>query len=504
MPEVGNEQAQLEWVAAMLDQYGGKTPKVRLPFDQKVALAKEIAAVVAPMWGHIIRRWEVKGKWGQERPVWHGRTMTVDSQMPLEEMVGTLIHVTDHMVMQHKSRQGDRDKHLWNIAACLEGVKRWDDRFHLFGVKLPKGLDPREQGQDLDRNEAENLYDELEQQQQQGQGQGQGQDSGDLDESGDPQAGQGQGKPGQGQPGQGQPGQGQPGQGQPGQGKGQPGKGQPGAEDGTACKLEDSDFDETMMADEGMDGQDGQDGDKGQGQTGKPGQKPGPPGSQTGDQKIDAQAAQAFQNLVRVLKRRMHVGSSRRDYSAAHPSNRSELTGSGTSQGVISSLYQLPDNIRVVGDCSGSLDSNLVATIAKAIAKLQQSSRDSKIMVAFGDTELKTVGTVAEVIPQLRGGGGTDMKKVFTDAVHHPKMRGGSCWLFITDGETDTWPDQLPPNSVVLIINDKFEDDLRQVPAAVPGYGRGYPIPEHIRAHAIVMSKQKFLTGRSIQHRGVA
>ncbi len=459
------------------------------------------------MWAPVINQWQPKPVWGLKKLVIKGRDIKFDSLMPVEQLAAEIIHATDHFVMGHKPRREDRDKSKWQTSACIETIKRWDEAIKAAGLEWAPGTDVRDQHPDIKRNEAEKVYDEIEADENQTEGEGEGQEGNDLgdddgDGEGDGEGKPGQGKPGKGKPGQGQPGQGQPGDGQPGQGqpgKGQPGKGQPGdaqkgdkGEDGDGvCRLEDNDYDDSMLDELGEDGpgQDGDgdgdgDGEEGDGDPGKPG-KPGPPGKKTGEQELARQKEEAFNVLARKIVQRLLKGTDKRDYSLSKPSNRSSLTNGG----VLSSLNQKPAKVGIIIDVSGSVDDKMRNAIFRVAEKIQrQVGNDNRITVATGDTEVKDVGPMRRVFDNARGGGGTAMEVVIPDAVR--RMRGCDLFLIITDGET-AWPspEKMPRNALVLLVNDRN-------PNETTGW---YNVPPHIRRKMMWVTKEALMKGGDIK-----
>ena len=505
-----------------------------LSAQEKFEYAQDVASLAAPGWEWIIRKWEPAPKWGKQVPKVHGRQIEFDTKISVEELAAVIIHKTDHMVMGHQDRQGHRDDKLWNVASCLEDIKRWQEVFEKLGVALPKKIDPSQTIKDLPRAEAEDLYDIIDpslaqeagsdgdqeqegegQQQQQGgkgkqqpgqdpngqgqsrRGQGQGQD-----DTGDPGDGEGQGQEGEGQ-GQGQPGDAQ---GQGGKGQGQPRKPTQDEIDNAAdCELTEDDFDQSMLdpADglgqpgdgDGLEGDGEGDGDgdgDGDGK-GNPDGKPGKPGNETGDNRREVDPRQPYLSLIRLIRKRLNLGNNRKNYTLRRPSNRSEQTNGG----VLSRLDQTPDALRIVVDSSGSLNRELLSSIFRAVADLERAARRdgavNRTVYAHGDTALKAVGG-AHKMETVIAGGGTDMKKVFEAAMLHPKMRNGTAWVLITDGETPTWPARVPRNTVVVLVNRTLRTG-QPVPDRV---NWGAPIPDHIRRNAICISEKDFVEGAKV------
>ncbi len=432
----------------------------------KFRLAQQLASKVAPMWAPVINQWEPKPQWGSKKLVVSGRQIKFDSLMPVEQLAAEIIHATDHFVMGHRHRRQDRDKGRWQTSACLETIKRWDKAIKEAGLEWAPNTDIRDEHPEIKRNEAEKVYDELQ------------------EKEGEPQQGEGEPQPGDlgDDDGQGQPGQGQPGQAQPGQ----PENGQPGEGDGV-CRLEDNQYDESMLDELGKEGAGGEgEGDaNGEGKPGD-GKKPGPPGTKTGNKEFERTQEEDFLNLSRKIVKQLFKGADKRDYSLSKPSNRSSLTNGG----ILSSLTQKPEEVRIIIDVSGSVDDRMRNALFRVCEKIQRQVGTQKIIVALGDTEVKDVGPMSRVLSEARGGGGTAMEKVIPDAVR--RMRTGSRYLIITDGETRKWPEKLPPNALVLIVNNKNPNTRTS---------SWYDIPPHIKKAMMWVTRDELLAGANLQRR---
>jgi predicted metal-dependent peptidase len=320
--------------------------------EAKFAVAQDIASLVAPSWEWVIRKWTPKGNHKTTKPEVSGRQIAFNPNISLAELAAVIVHKTDHLVMGHQNRRGARDEKLWNLAASLEGIRRWKEVFDGLGLRLPESIDPSRTIQNLPRTEAEKLYEMLELEQPQ---------EGDQQQQGESETEQ----TGESQPSQGD------------------------LEKAAAAGDTSSDtYDQSMLERNDGKGLQLQEDDQAKGT------KPGV-GSGSYEHKNDPRAP--YMSLIQLIRRRLNLGNNRMNFTLRRPSSRSEQTNGG----VLSRLDQAPDELRVVIDTSHSVDKPLLNAIFRSVNDLERATKahnaGSQTVYAHGGFSLVKVGNSASM-----------------------------------------------------------------------------------------------------------
>lgn len=378
----------------------------------------------------------------------------VVEEWSVEEIAGVILHEWFHPTRRHHLRREAlaADPRDWNVAGDCE----INDDILAAGLKLPAGcITPASLSQALGVNPplkegllAEEYYEAIvraRQQQQKGGGKGSGGEAGDQ-QGGDQQGGdQQEGKDGSGGRGSGREDSGekpQPGKGWCGGGAGRPVPGEPGPGEDEGDAPGRSEAEVGRAARQVAEAMKEHAATKGRGSC--------PAGwLRWADDQIAPPKVPWQTKLARAARAAVQYRAGMVDYTYGAPAREQWGVGIGPGKPVLPSFHAPVPRVAVGVDTSGSMGT---AEVTVAVREANGILRAVGANVAFLACdaqvhEQREVRSWKEILPLLKGGGGTDFRPLF-DAVDRMRHRP-DVFVFVTDGLGPA-PEQ-PPKGVSVI-----------------------------------------------------